>query len=75
MNKKYFTQQPPGRNQVNSDYWWYDGDISRAATVYEDYELHDIGVVDSAGNKIMAKVEPNEIGYMAAFKRSGADNG
>ena len=40
-------------------------------TIHEDVILHDIGVLDANGNKIMAKEKPNEIGYLAARKRSG----
>jgi len=33
-------------------------------TVHEDYELIDTGVVDAAGNKIMARNRMDQIGFV-----------
>lgn len=37
---------------------------SLARTVHEDYELIDTGVVDAAGNKIMARNRMDQIGFV-----------
>lgn len=35
-----------------------------ARTVYEDYELVDTGVLDQSGNKIMAHMRFDPVGYV-----------
>lgn len=35
-----------------------------ARVVYEDAELIDTGVMDHAGNKIMARKRPDSVGYV-----------
>lgn len=41
-----------------------DGEQYLARTVYEDHELIDIGIVDSAGNRIMARRRMDPIGFI-----------
>lgn len=35
-----------------------------ARTIYEDYEIVDTGMLDHAGNKIMARKKPDPVGYV-----------
>lgn len=44
----------------------YDADAMDhlARTVYEDHEMHDIGLTDSEGNKIMCREARNPIGFV-----------
>lgn len=61
MAREYIIRKPG-----TSDYEWWDTPNldSLAKTVYETEELFDTGVVDSEGNKIMAKERKNPIGFV-----------
>jgi len=41
-----------------------DGENYLARTVYEPEELYDIGIVDSDGNKVMARRRLDPIGFI-----------
>lgn len=41
-----------------------NGEDYLGRTVYEDHELIDIGIMDSAGNKIMARKRMDPIGFV-----------
>ncbi|MCO5072096.1 MAG: hypothetical protein M9944_12900 [Rhizobiaceae bacterium] len=49
----------------SSDYeWGPDAEDYLARTVYESEELIDIGVLDSSGNKVMARKRMDPIGFV-----------
>jgi hypothetical protein len=54
------------KKPVKADYEWWDtpNTESLAKTVYETDELFDTGVLDEAGNKIMAREKRNPIGFV-----------
>lgn len=41
-----------------------DAENYLARTVHEDHELIDIGLLDSEGNKVMAKKKMDQIGFV-----------
>ncbi len=41
-----------------------DAEAYLARTVFEKDETYDIGLVDAAGNKILARVKANPIGFV-----------
>jgi hypothetical protein len=57
MSKEYFSRP-------KSDYYEADPVESLARTVYETDEVIDIGLVDSAGNPIVAREKKRPIGYI-----------
>lgn len=52
------------RPKADYDSWEADGKDSLARTVYEPEELFDIGIVDSDGNKVMARRRIDPIGFV-----------
>ena len=60
MPREYFRQRP----KADYEWWDYPNTDSLARTVYETEELFDTGIVDEAGNKIMAREKKNPIGYV-----------
>lgn len=58
--REYVTMKP----KTDLDWWETKATDSLARLVFEDVELIDTGVMDSSGNKIMARKRPDPVGYV-----------
>lgn len=75
--RTYFTAKT-GKKRVavsaheRSEYeWWEEPNLtSLAKTVYEEEELIDTGIIDEAGDKIMAKERKDRIGFVRFPEKS-----
>lgn len=62
MSREYFTRRP--MRQDGYPYYEADSKEFLARTVYETEELIDTGILDEAGNKVLAREKKNPIGFV-----------
>lgn len=61
MARDYIIRRRPRSADIGEN---VKGEDYLARTVYEDHELIDIGVMDSDGNKIMARKRLDPVGFV-----------